>query len=203
VETVVVQIGRPDDGTDPGGIYNVEAFVPLRPQETWPKPPGRKQPRAKAELIQELDAELTAKLPGVDWDFSQIIRDNVLEALSGVKGENSIKIFGPDLDELERLGKDVVKTISNVTGVENPGLFRIKGQSNLELAIDRDKCKLWGIRVADVLDVIETAVGGKACSQMKEGEKAYDITLRWPLLLRGDEQAIGNIPLDVLNNTVT
>src|SRR5205823_1857407 len=114
----------------------------------------------------------------------QYIRDNVMECLSGVKGENSIKIFGPDLDELERLAKGATQAIGKVRGVEEPGLFRIKGQSNLEFAIDRDKCKFWGVNPGDVLSVLATAVGGKATTQMIEGEKTFDVTLRWPEHLR-------------------
>lgn len=203
VEAIVPMIGRPDDGTDPTGFYNVETFVPLKPQNDWPIPPGRDKPRLKPELIKEMEEDLNRTIIGVDWDFSQIIRDNVMEALSGVKGENSVKIFGPDLDELERLAQKVKTTLASVTGVENPGVFVIKGQSNLEFPIDRDKCGQWGISVADVENVIQTAVGGKAFSQMTEGEKSFDIALRWPQPLRRDEQAILNIPVDVTNNIVT
>lgn len=203
IALVVTQIGRPDDGTDPGGLYNVESFAPLRPRHDWPTPPGRDGPRTKEELIKELDLELTRRLPGVEWDFSQYIRDNVLESLSGVKGENSIKIFGPELDVLERHAREAVVRLGTVRGVKDAGVFRIKGQSNLEFAVDREKCQAWGIRVADVLGVLEAAVGGKACTQMREGEKTFDVTLRFPLELRGDEEAIRNIPVDVLNNTVT
>jgi heavy metal efflux system protein len=203
VETVVPQIGRPDDGTDPTGFYNVEIFTPLKPPKDWPVPPGRRRPRTKPELIEEMDAELSEKLPGVDWDFSQVIRDNVMESLSGVKGENSVKIFGPDLDELERVAGQVKNVLAGTRGVENAGVFRIKGQSNLEFPIDRDECARWGVSPADVHDVIQTAVGGKAFTQMIEGEKTFDVTLRWPERLRRDEQAILDIPVDIVNHTLT
>src|SRR4030095_13611154 len=132
-----------------------------------------------------------------------IIRDNVMECISGVKGENSIKIYGPDLDELERLSKEAVKAVKTVPGGDSAGIFRIKGQSNLEFGVNKTQCKKWGISTQDVLTVIETAVGGKMCTQIREGEKAFDLTLRWPLALRGDEEAIKRIPVDVLNNNVT
>ena len=116
VETIVTQIGRPDDGTDTSGFYNAEFFVPLKPQKEWPavKPregwrgsSARRGPATKAELIDDMKAELSANLLGVDWNFSQNIRDNVMESLSGIKGDNSVKIVGPDLDELERLADEV------------------------------------------------------------------------------------------------
>jgi cobalt-zinc-cadmium resistance protein CzcA len=203
VQAVVPMIGRPDDGTDPTGFYNVETFVPLKPFGDWPIPPGQTRPRTKLELVQEMNAELDRTLIGVDWDFSQIIRDNVMESLSGVKGENSIKIFGPDLDALERLAERVKNTLDGIRGIENTGVFRIKGQSNLELPVDREKCSLWGIAVADVNGVIETALRGKAFTQMIEGEKTFDISLRWPAQLRQSESYILDIPIDVINNTVT
>ena len=208
MEAVVVQLGRPDDGTDPTGFYNLEAFAPLRPQKDWPVPEGRSQRRTKDELSKELNNELQASFPGVDWGFSQYIRDNVMEALSGVKGENSVKIFGPDLDELERLAERVKLAMSTVPGVDNPGVFRIKGQTNLELPIDREKSAAWGIRTAEIGNVIETAVGGKKCSDMIQGKMKFDITLRWPLRWRQprwDDQNGGllDIPVDVMNNSVT
>src|SRR6202008_2736526 len=108
-------------------------------------PPGRDRPRTKYELVQEMNAELTRKLPGIDWDFSQYIRDNVMESLSGVKGENSVKIFGPDLDRQEELAYQVRDVLNQVPGVENAGVFRIQGQSNLEFHIDREKCARWNV----------------------------------------------------------
>jgi heavy metal efflux system protein len=203
VEAIVPQIGRPDDGTDPTGFYNVEIFVPLKPQNDWPTPAGHTRPRTKPELIEEMGTALRRTVIGVDWDFSQIIRDNVMEALSGVKGENSIKIFGPDLDELERIADEVKNALATVPGIEDAGVFRIKGQSNLEMQVDRAKCSRWGINVADVNTVIETAVRGKSFTQMIEGEKSFDVTLRWPERLRRSEYDILQIPVDVINNTVT
>jgi cobalt-zinc-cadmium resistance protein CzcA len=212
VDCIVAQIGRPDDGTDPTGFYNVEIFVPLRPEKDWPRVRDesgmwkwfhKTRARSKLELTEEMNRELDRTLVGIDWNFSQNIRDNVMEALSGVKGDNSVKIIGPDLDELERLADQVQIRLSRVDGVVNPGVYRIKGQPNLEFMVDRAKCSLWGINETAVLNAMQTAVGGKAFSMMIEGEKTFDITIRFPEHLRDSEQAILNVPVDVDNNTVT
>jgi cobalt-zinc-cadmium resistance protein CzcA len=212
VELVTSQVGRPDDGTDPTGFYNVEFFVPLKPTSQWPAARDeegwmkwfrRRRPRTKLELVDEMNKELDRNLLGVNWDFSQVIRDNVMEALSGVKGENSVKIFGPDLDQLEVLADKVKTTLDGIPGIENAGVFRIKGQSNLELRVDREKCARWGISAADVNGVIETALRGKPFTQMVEGEKLFDISLRWPERLRSSESYILDIPIDITNNNVT
>lgn len=200
VKMVTSQVGRPDDGTDPTGFYNMECFVPLRQPAQWPVIASFGRPRSKAELIQHMSHELECSVPGVDWDFSQIIRDNVMEALSGVKGENSIKIFGPDLNELEELAAEYCRRLSRVAGVRDTGVFRINGQSNLTFPVDRDKCASWGVRVDDVQSVIQAAVGGKRLSDMQEGEKRFDITLRWPQHLRENDDDILNIPVDVVRN---
>jgi cobalt-zinc-cadmium resistance protein CzcA len=202
VEAIVPMIGRPDDGTDPTGYYNMEIFVPLKSPKDWPNPPGKTHPRTKAELLEAMSQRLDTYFPGVDWDFSQIIRDNVMEALSGVKGENSIKIFGPDLGKLEELADKVKTAISEVAGVESPGVFRIQGQSNLEIPIDRGKCARWNLSVSDVQDMIQAAVSGKALTQMTEGGRTFDITMRYPASLRRDVQSILDIPVDVSSHTV-
>jgi cobalt-zinc-cadmium resistance protein CzcA len=200
---VVPTIGRPDDGTDPTGYYNLETFLPLRPEPEWPVDPARGRPRKKPELVHDLEAELDAAFPGVDFDVSQIIRDNVMEALSGVKGENSIKVFGPDLDALETTALSIRDTLNTVPGVQNAGVFRVQGQSGLEFPVDRQKCARWNVSAADVQAVIQTAVGGRAATQMQEGGKTFDVTVRWPERLRADEQAILAIPVPVSGNQVT
>ena len=212
VELIVCQLGRPEAGTDPTGFYSSEFFVPLAPQQNWPavvKQTGwrswfqDKRPRTKQELIREMNAELVEALGGANWNFSQIIRDNVLEVLSGVQGENSVKIIGPDIVELEQLGNKVVAAMRDVPGIKDVGVYRTMGQCNLEFPIDRDKCSLWNVSVSDVHNVIQTAIGGKPISLMIEGEKTFDITIRWPKRLRDDESDILNIPVDVTENTVT
>ena len=211
LETILVQLGRPDDGTDPAGFYNSESLLTLKPQSQWPAVKPQEgflswfrsaRPRRKSELIEEMDRELSRAIVAVDWNFSQNIRDNVMESLSGVKGENSVKIIGPDLAGLELAAGNVLGVISKIEGIEGAGVFRIMGQSNLAFPLDRRRCARWNVKVADVQDVIATAVGGKSLSQMIEGERSFDITLRWPERLRSDQTAILNIPVDVGNNNV-
>ena len=212
IEVVVSMNGRPDDGTDPTGFYNSEFFVPLKPHTDWPavkKTRGIEsifsafRARTKEELIEDMNHDLDDNLFGINWNFSQNIRDNVMESLSGVKGDNSVKILGPDLDELERLAGQLKQRLDSIQGIENVGIFRVKGQPNLEIPVDPAKCSRWGLSIADVEDVLETAVGGKQFSTMVEGEKRFDITLRWPAELRTSEDAILNIPVDISNNNVT
>lgn len=211
VSRILVQNGRPNDGTDPTGFYNTEIFVSLKPEEEWPtiiKNSGISRlwrpmrSRTKAELVERMNYDLDHAVIGVDWNFSQAIRDNVMEILSGVKGENSIKIIGPDLKELERIANKAAGELGKVRGIQNVGVFNILGQTNLEFAIDRQKCAQWNVSIADVQDALATAVGGKAFTEMVEGERTFDITLRWPERLRMDENQILDIPVDVIKNRV-
>jgi cobalt-zinc-cadmium resistance protein CzcA len=212
IEQIVAQIGRPDDGTDPTGFYNVEFFVPLHARSDWPAlvpeeglhalfRPSR--PRTKQELVHLMNEELNETIRGVDWNFSQNIRDNVMESLSGVKGDNSVKIIGPDLDELENLADRLQVVLKSIDGIKDVGVFRVKGQPSLEFPVDAEKCKHWGVAVSDVENVLRSAVGGQAFSTMIEGEKRFDLSLRFPELLRGSEEAILNIPVDISNNQNT
>jgi cobalt-zinc-cadmium resistance protein CzcA len=213
IDAALAQAGRPDDGTDPTGFYNCEFFLPLKQKHDWPAVRSRrgimawlwgtKRPRAKAELISEMSDLLNSSIPGVDWNFSQMIRDNVMETLSGVKGENSVKIIGPDLDTLEQLANRMKSSLSQIPGITNVGVFSIKGQTNLEFPIDRQKCALWNVSVADVQGALATAVGGRACTEMVEGERKFDVTLRWPKRLRDSADRILDIPVDVVKNRVT
>jgi cobalt-zinc-cadmium resistance protein CzcA len=212
VESIVAQLGRPDDGTDAAGFYNSEYFVPLRPAKDWPDLveqsgwrrwlSGALRPRTKEELVSAMNSDLETKLPGVIWNFSQNIRDNVMESLSGIKGDNSIKIFGPDLDQLETLAAKAKNILHDVHGIENVGVFHIRGQSHLEFRPDPEKCNRWGVAIADVNNVVSSALGAKAMTSMVEGEKLFDIAVRWPRRLRGSETSILDIPVDITNNTV-
>lgn len=212
VENVANQVGRPDDGTDPSGFYNSEFFVPLKPQKNWPKIIdqkgikawiyGPKRARTKIELITQMNEELQTKLPGVDWNFSQNIRDNVMESLSGIKGDNSVKIFGPDLEVLQELAGKFKNVLEKIPGIVNVGIFDVRGQSNLEFRVDLEKCARWGVSPADVTNVISSALGGKAMNTMIEGEKMFDISIRWPDWRRSNETSILDIPVDIINNTV-
>ena len=199
IAVIVPAIGRPDDGTDPTGYYNCETFVPLRGEEEWPAVPKYGRPRTKPELVRDLNEALDREFAGVDWDISQIIRDNVLEALSGVKGENSIKLFGPDLGTLEDTAFRIKDALHEVPGVENAGVFRVQGQSNLEFPVDRQKCADWRVSATDIQGIVEAAVGGKSATLIQEGEKIFPLVVRLPLRFRADESKILAIPVPVGN----
>ena len=167
VTKVVSQVGRPDDGTDTTGFFNTEYFVDLKPKAEWRPVFGQN----KEELIGAMDRELE-KMPGVIWNFSQPISDNVEEAVSGVKGELAVKLYGDDLRLLESTADKVVDVMSRVRGVADLGLFRVIGQPNLTYTVDREAAARFGINVSDVQDAIQTAVGGGAVSQVLIGRSA-------------------------------
>jgi cobalt-zinc-cadmium resistance protein CzcA len=202
IRGVMSQVGRPDDGTDVTSYFNIEFNAPLVPMEHWRTRPveflGHELWRRSItrEEIQDELMEKFAKFPAINFNFSQLIRDNVEEALSGVKGANSIKLFGNDLETLERYGQRVLNILNRVPGVFNAGLFHILGQPNLEIRIDRQKCARYGINVEDVEAVVQVAIGGGAFTQMVEGEKKFDIVLRLPVAQRDDPEVIGRIPVD-------
>jgi len=190
VTVVTSQVGRPDDGTDTTGFFNTEYFVDLKPKEKW-RPVFHQD---KEELIGAMDHELS-KMPGILWNFSQPISDNMEEAVSGVKGELAIKLYGEDLRVLEQKGDEVVNAMRRVSGVEDLGLFRVLGQPNLNIAIDRQQAARHGINASDVQDAVETAVGGKAVSQVLQGEQRYDLVVRYQDPYRSTKEAIENIRL--------
>ncbi len=190
VTQVVSQVGRPDDGTDTTGFFNTEYFVDLKPKAQW-RPVFAQD---KEELISAMDREVE-RIPGTLWNFSQPIADNMEEAVSGVKGELAIKIYGDDLKTLEANGDKIVSVLRTVNGITDLGLFRVIGQPNLEFQIDRAAAARYGINVADVQDAVETAVGGKAVSQVLRGEQRYDLVVRYQAPYRADRQAIENIRL--------
>jgi heavy metal efflux system protein len=190
VSKVVSQSGRPDDGTDTTGFFNTEYFVDLKPKDQW-RPVFKEN---KEELIGAMDRELE-KTPGVIWGFSQPISDNVEEAVSGVKGELAVKIYGDDLKTLEAKGDEIISVMSKIQGVRDLGLFRVIGQPNLNFAVDRQAAARYGINVADVQQAIQTAVGGNAVSQVLQGEAHYDVVVRYLPQYRNTQEAINNIRL--------
>ncbi len=190
VTQVVSQVGRPDDGTDTTGFFNTEYFVDLKPKEEWRPVFGQN----KEELISAMDRELE-KIPGALWNFSQPIADNMEEAVSGVKGQLAIKVYGDDLRVLEATGEKIVNVMRTVPGIADLGLFRVIGQPNLEFVVDRARAARYGINVADVQDAIETAVGGKAVSQVLQGEQRYDLVVRYQAPYRDTQEAIEHIRL--------
>ena len=187
VRQVVSQVGRPDDGSDASGFYNTEFFVDLLPRSKW-----RSQFSTKEKLIAEMDKELS-KFPGVDWNFSQPISDNVEEAVSGVKGELAVKLFGKDLKVLEQKADEMQTVMGRIPGVADLGTFQVRGQPNVNLVVDRAAADRFGINVSDVQDAVETAVGGKAVSQILVGEQRYDLTVRYQPQFRKTVEDISNI----------
>lgn len=187
VKQVVSQVGRPDDGSDASGFYNTEFFVDLLPRSRW-----RTQFKTKEELIAAMDKALS-RFPGVDWNFSQPISDNVEEAVSGVKGELAVKLFGPDLKVLEQKANQMQGVMSNIPGIADLGVFEVRGQPNVNLVIDRAAADRFGINVSDIQDAVETAVGGKAVTQILIGDQRYDLTVRYQEPFRKTVDDIANI----------
>jgi heavy metal efflux system protein len=190
VKQVISQVGRPDDGTDTTGFFNTEYFVDLKPKEEW-RPVFDQE---KEQLIGALDRELE-KLPGVLWNFSQPIADNMEEAVSGVKGELAIKIYGEDLKTLEEKGDQIVGVMRKIPGVQDLGLFRVIGQPNLNFSVDWRQAARYGLNAADVQDAVQTAVGGNALTQVLQGERRFDLVLRYQAPYRDTEEAIESVRL--------
>jgi len=190
VTQVVSQVGRPDDGTDTTGFFNTEYFVDLKPKERW-RPVFHQN---KDELITAMDREL-GKIPGVLWNFSQPISDNMEEAVSGVKGELAVKIYGDDLKLLEARADQIVGIMRNIPGIEDLGVFRVIGQPNLNFIVDRKQAARYQINVADIQDAVQTAVGGGAVSQVLQGEQRYDLVVRYQEPYRNTKEAIENVRL--------
>jgi cobalt-zinc-cadmium resistance protein CzcA len=190
VPQVVDQIGRPDDGTDTTGFFNAEFFVDLLPKEKW-RPVFHQD---KERLIAAMDRELE-KIPGVFWGFSQPISDNLEEAVSGVKGALAVKIYGDDLKTLEEKADEIAAVMRPIRGIEDLGVFRVRGQPNLNFTVDRDQASRYGINVSDVQDAIQTAVGGNALTQVLVGEQRYDLVLRYLPEYRDTKEAIEKVRL--------
>jgi cobalt-zinc-cadmium resistance protein CzcA len=190
VTQVVSQTGRPDDGTDTTGFFDTEYFVDLKPMDKW-RPVFHQN---KELLIAAMDKELE-KFPGVIWNYSQPISDNMEEAVSGVKGELAVKLYGDDLHTLEQKAEEIQSQMQNVRGIADLGIFRIIGQPNLNYTVDRDAAARWGINVSDIQDAVQTAVGANAITQVQQGEARYDVTLRYQQPYRDSQQAIEEIRL--------
>jgi cobalt-zinc-cadmium resistance protein CzcA len=187
VVTVVSQLGRPDDGTDVSGFFNIELFAPLKPLDEFPRG------LTKEKLTEQLSTELQREFPGVVFGFSQMISDNVEEALSGVKGENSVKVIGPDLQINERKADQIVDIMSQVRGVKDLGMFHSLGQPSVKVIPDRLRCARYGLNTGDIEAVVQAAVGGQAVTQVYEGEKFFDLTVRWKEANRSTISAIRQI----------
>jgi cobalt-zinc-cadmium resistance protein CzcA len=194
VRTVFSEQGRGEDGTDPDGSFLVEFFVPLKPFNEWP------WGLTKQKLIAQMDERLNREIVGVDFNFSQYIQDNIEEAVSGVKGENSVKIFGRDLIELERLSQSVKTQLARVRGVKDPAAFNLIGQPNLVIRIDRAKAARYGISVGDINAVVQAAIGGQEITRVFEGEMHFALTVRLAPQYRDNVDAIRTVPVAVPNS---
>jgi heavy metal efflux system protein len=191
VITVVSQHGRPDNGSDAAGFYNAEFFVPLKPFDEWPKG------YTKDNLIEDLQAEFNKEFVGIDFNFSQYIQDNVEEGLSGVKGANSIKIFGPDLATLERLAGEAMAQMNLVQGVTDLGIFRVLGQPNLNIAVDRARAARYGLNVSDVNSVVQAALGGTVATTLLEADRQFNVTVRLAPEFRDSVDTVRNLKIGV------
>ena len=190
VTEVVSQAGRPDDGTDTGGFGNTEYFINLKPKEEW-RPVFH---QSKVELIAAMDTAVS-KLPGAFWNFSQPIEDNVGETLTGTKGQLAVKVLGTDLKTLDEKGQQIEAIMAGIPGITDVGVYRLGCQPNLNFTIDRQQAARFQVNVADIQDAIETAVGGKAISQVLQGEERYDVVVRYQEPYRNTREAIANIRL--------
>jgi heavy metal efflux system protein len=185
--TVASQHGRPDNGSDPSPFSNVELFAPLRPFEDWPRG------LTKEKLTAQLQQQMQDALPGVTFNFSQNIQDNIEEAISGVKGANSVKIIGPNLKILEELATQVQAEMEKVRGVTDLGIFHVLGQPNLNIKVDREKTARYGLNTGDVNTVVQAALGGTVATTLLEGDRQFNIAVRLPEQYRNTLESIPDI----------
>jgi cobalt-zinc-cadmium resistance protein CzcA len=195
VVTVVSQLGRPDDGTDVAGFQNIELFAPLKPYSEW------RNGLTKEKLTDDLAAQLEEEFPGVVFNFSQYLSDNVEEALSGVKGENSVKVKGPDIVRNEGTADAIAAVMGKVRGVKDLGVFATLGQPSITVVPDRAQCARYGINTGDVAAVVAAAIGGQAVTQVLEGEKSFALTVRWQAAYRSSLAAIRAVTVTAPDGT--
>jgi cobalt-zinc-cadmium resistance protein CzcA len=191
VETVVSQHGRPDDGTDATGFFNAEFFVPLKPFDTWPAGMD------KEKLTQRMTDELEQNFPGVDFNFSQYIQDNVEEAASGVKGENSVKVYGNDLETLEKTADNIAAVLAKIPGITDLAVLRSLGQPTIRIDVDRARAARYGLAPGDVNAVVQTAIGGQSAGDLYEAgsDRHFPMMVRLAAPFRRNLQAIRRIPI--------
>lgn len=193
IQTVEFQAGRPEDGTDPTGPFNTEFFVKLKDYSQW------NRGITKEELENDVRKQLRASFPSADISVSQYIEDNLAEAMSGVKGENSVKIFGDDLYTLDRLAKEIESKIKKIEGVTDVGIFKETGQPSLIVEVDRERAALYGINVVDLMDVVSSSLDGRAITKIIEQDKRFDLVVRFPDSYRKSIENIKEIPI-ILDN---
>ncbi len=187
VITVVSQHGRPDNGSDASGFFNAEFFVPLKPFDEWA--PGM----TKEKLVDDVQNEFAREFPGIGFNFSQYIQDNIEEGLSGVKGANSVKIIGPDLAKLEEIADRIKREMDQIPGVADLGIFRVLGQPNLNITVDRDKAARYGLNTGDVNAVVQAALGGTVATTQLEADRQFNVTVRLAPEFRSAYDTVGRI----------
>ncbi len=188
VTTVVNQLGRPEDGTDATSYFNCEFFVTLKPRAAWRKG------LTKLELVRQLEADLQG-IPGVKYNFSQNIQDNVEEAMSGVKGENSLKLFGDDLATLEATAGQIERVMQTVPGIADLNVFRSLGQPNVLIQVNRERAARYGVLPGDVNGTVQAAIGGQVATQVLDGDRRFDVVVRFLPQYRESVEAIAHIPV--------
>ncbi len=193
VKQTLSQVGRPNDGTDPKGFYNVQIQVDLLPEKKW------KRKITEDELIAEMDTEFK-KYPGIIFNYSQPIRDNVEEAVAGVNASLAVKIFGTDFNNLDKAANEVMAQLKTVKGIEDLGVERNLGQPEFRIELDQQKMAMYGVTMADAQSVIGMAVGGKAATQLYEDEKKFDVRIRYEQQYRADQDAIENLMMPGKDN---
>jgi cobalt-zinc-cadmium resistance protein CzcA len=194
VKQTLAQVGRTNDGTDPKGFFNVQIQVDLKNKKEWPSGVSEE------ELIDQMDQQLR-KLPGIVFNYSQPIRDNVDEAVAGVNASMAVKIFGSDFETLDHKADEVLKVLKDVKGVDDLGVLRNLGQPEFRIELDQQKMALYGVATADANSVIEMAIGGKAATQLYEGERKFDIRLRYQKQYRDTEEKIENLMVPTMNGS--
>jgi len=187
VITVVSQHGRPDNGSDASPFSNVELFAPLKPFDEWPAN------LTKEKLTEELQKEFAEEMPGIGFNFSQYIQDNVEEALSGVKGANSVKIIGQNLQVLEGLATQVMAEMAKIRGVTDLGIFHVLGQPNLNIKVDREKAARYGLNTGDVNTVVQAALGGTTATTVLEGDRQFNLAVRLDPKYRSSIDAVRSV----------
>ncbi|HEY2676699.1 MAG TPA: CusA/CzcA family heavy metal efflux RND transporter [Steroidobacteraceae bacterium] len=197
VQSVVSQHGRPDDGTDATGFFNAEFFVPLKPFDTWPRGVD------KEKLTEQMTSSLEQQFPGVDFNFSQYIQDNVEEAASGVKGENSVKVYGNDLETLEKTADSIAALLAKIPGITDLAVFRSLGQPTIRIDVDRVRAARYGLAPGDVNAVVQTAIGGQSAGDLYEGssDRHFPMMVRLAAPFRQNLESIRRIPISATAGT--
>jgi cobalt-zinc-cadmium resistance protein CzcA len=187
VKAVITHVGRPDDGTDPKGPNNIEVLVDLKPHDEW-------RFATKDALVDSMSGKLAA-IPGLPTNFSQVIQDSVEESLSGAKGEIAVKVFGPSLDVLETKGRQIATVLNRIQGAADVAALPVGGQSEVDIRLRRDVLARYDINVTDVNAMIQTALGGSAVNVFYDGDRRYDVTLRFDARFRDQVDDIAHLPV--------